>query len=164
LSTSCREAVVGIVVYGMIMLDIKPGHFETLKKHLGDTSPDMLPILISALFDKAVALIGLLLFAESVPDFNTVPSNFSEFFIIGLCSHQIEKGICYLEKDLKVATHVRVVDLNDLDQAFQSLLEDLGVFVRLGIQKIEDTCHEFDLTIFLGEVMLSKRSHSLDSL
>jgi hypothetical protein len=124
----------------------------------------MLPILSSALLDKAVALIGLLLFAKSVPNFNTVPCDFLEFFIIGLCSHQIEKGLGYREKHLKVATHVRVVDLNDLYQAFQSLLEDLGVFVRLGVQKIEDTCHEFDLTILLGEVMLSKRSHSLDSL
>ena len=59
---------------------------------------------------------------------------------------------------------MRVVDLNYLYQAFQSLLEDLGIFVRLGVQKIEDTCHEFDLTILLGEVMLSKRSHSFDSL
>jgi hypothetical protein len=71
----------------MIVLDIKSGQFETLIEHLGDTSPDMLPILSSALLDKAVALIGLLLFAESVPNFNTVPCDFLKFFIIGLCTH-----------------------------------------------------------------------------
>jgi hypothetical protein len=164
LRTSCRETVVGIFIYRVIMFDIKPSHFETLKKHLGDSSPNVLSILSSALLDKAVALIGLLLFAESVPDFNTVPSNFLELFIIGLWTHQIEKGMGCRVKGFKVATHVRVVNLYDLDQTFQGLLENLGIFVRLGVQKVEDTCHEFDLTILFSEVVLGKRSHSLDSL
>jgi hypothetical protein len=68
----------------MIMLDIKPGHFKSLKKHLCDASPDMLSILSGALLDQAVALIGLLLFAERIPDFNTETSDFLKVFIICL--------------------------------------------------------------------------------
>ena len=121
-------------------------------------------ILSSALLDEAIALIGLLLFTESVPDFNTIPSYFLEFVIIHLSSHYIEEWLGNTEKGFKVATHVRVVDLNYLDQAFQSLLEDQSILVRLRVQEVEDACHEFDLTILLGEVVLGKRSHTLDSL
>ena len=59
---------------------------------------------------------------------------------------------------------MRVVDLDNLDEAFQSLLKNLCVFVRRRVQKVKNACHEFDLTVLLGEVVLGDRSHALDSL
>ena len=164
MSTVCREAIVAIVLDRVIMLQVKSRELQSLKQHLCNAFPDLSSILCHALFHYGVARVGLLLLTEGVPDLNAVPGNLAKLLVSIGGPHQVEELVGGREQSLRIATHVRVIDLYDFDEALKSLLEDCDVLVRLCVQKIKDTLHELDLTTLFGEVVPGEWSHALDGL